>query len=401
MERFWLLGFLLLLAALPAWAATPLQPLIDATPAGGRLMLAPGEYAGPVLIEKTLHLDGGGQAVLRGDGQSTVLTLRASASSVRGLAITGSGDLHDRIDAGMLIEGDDNLVQDNRMDDVLFGIHLKQGHRNRIIGNRVLGKPRELGLRGDGLRIWYSRHNLIEGNRFERVRDLIIDNAADNRLIGNTLHDGRASMEIVFSPNTVIERNVFMNTATGLVVLYSHGLVIRGNRIVHARGGGGAGITFKESSQALVEGNEIIDSAVGLSSGPPPGGGAALTIRGNRFAYNIIGMYFYGEKSSHQITGNRFEQNLMQVAASAPPAASTNHWQDNYWSDYQGFDRDGDGIGDTPYEIVAYADRIWMETPKATFFRNSPALELLDFLERLAPFSEPDIILRDPAPRMK
>jgi hypothetical protein len=28
-----------------------------------------------------------------------------------------------------------------------------------------------------------------------------------------------------------------------------------------------------------------------------------------------------------------------------------------------------------------------METPMATFFRNSPVLEMLDFLERLAPFS--------------
>ena len=33
-------------------------------------------------------------------------------------------------------------------------------------------------------------------------------------------------------------------------------------------------------------------------------------------------------------------------------------------------------------------------------FANSPALELLDFLERLAPFSSPSLILRDPAPRM-
>ena len=41
-----------------------------------------------------------------------------------------------------------------------------------------------------------------------------------------------------------------------------------------------------------------------------------------------------------------------------------------------------------------------METPAAAFFRNSPVLELLDFLERLAPFSMPSLILRDPAPRM-
>lgn len=42
-----------------------------------------------------------------------------------------------------------------------------------------------------------------------------------------------------------------------------------------------------------------------------------------------------------------------------------------------------------------------METPLAAFFRNSPVLEMLDFLERLAPFSSPHRVLRDPAPRMR
>jgi nitrous oxidase accessory protein len=42
-----------------------------------------------------------------------------------------------------------------------------------------------------------------------------------------------------------------------------------------------------------------------------------------------------------------------------------------------------------------------METPMTTFFRNSPALELLEFLERLAPFSLPTRVLRDTAPLMR
>jgi nitrous oxidase accessory protein len=41
----------------------------------------------------------------------------------------------------------------------------------------------------------------------------------------------------------------------------------------------------------------------------------------------------------------------------------------------------------------------WKSRPR--FFRNSPVLELLDFLERLAPFSAPSLILRDAAPRLR
>jgi nitrous oxidase accessory protein len=39
-----------------------------------------------------------------------------------------------------------------------------------------------------------------------------------------------------------------------------------------------------------------------------------------------------------------------------------------------------------------------MDVPAAQFFKGSPMLEALDFLERLAPFSQPDLILRDEKP---
>lgn len=56
------------LAALPVWAAQPLQPLIDVTPRGGVLSLAAGDYDGPVVIDKPMIVDGNGIAVLRGGG---------------------------------------------------------------------------------------------------------------------------------------------------------------------------------------------------------------------------------------------------------------------------------------------------------------------------------------------
>jgi nitrous oxidase accessory protein len=391
----------LLLPALPALAGQPLQPLIDATPAGGTLRLAPGDYSGPAVIGKAIRLDGGGKATLRGDGRGTVLVLRANSAVVCGLAIAGSGTSHDQIDAGVEVEGDDNRIEDNVIDDVLFGIHVRQGNRNRIAGNRITGKELPLGMRGDGLRLWNSRHNLIERNRLRRVRDLTFANYPDNRIVGNSLRDGRYGMQFIFSPHTLVEGNDLANTGTGIVALYSAGLTIRGNRIAHVLEGGGAGIAFKESGDALVENNDIIHCAAGLSANAPPNDLSILTIRGNRLAHNILGMYFYGEQGGHRITGNRLEHNLTQVMVSAPGAGSANVWRDNFWSDYQGFDRNTDGTGDTPHEILAYTDRIWMETPMAAFFRNSPALEFLDFLERLAPFAAPTTILRDPRPQMR
>jgi nitrous oxidase accessory protein len=394
------LAFIVLTLALPAFAGQSLQPLIDATPAGGLLRLPPGDYAGPAVISRPLRLEGGGRAVLRGDGRGTVLVVRTNGATIRGLAVAGSGTSHDQIDAGLQVEGDDNTVEDNVFEDVLFGIHVKQGNRNRIAGNRITGKDLSLGMRGDGLRLWNSRHNLIEHNDIRRVRDLTFANSPDNHIRANRLRDGRYGMQFIFSPNVLVERNDLAYTATGIVALYSPALTVRGNHIAHALDGG-AGITFKESGDALVEDNEVVHCASGLTANAPPNDIAVIIVRNNRFSHNIQGLYFYGEKGGHRITGNRLEHNLTQVSVSAEGAASANVWQDNYWSDYEGFDRNGDGRGDTPHEIAAYADRIWMETPMATFFRNSPAFEFLDFLERLAPFAAPALILRDPQPRMR
>lgn len=383
-----------------AQAAPPLQPLIDATPAGGTLRPAPGIYAGPAVVAKPITLDGGGKATLAGNGRGTVLTLATSGATLRGLRLTGSGDSHDGIDAGLLVAGDDNLVEHNAIDDVLFGIHLRQGNRNRIRANRVTGRAAPRGARGDGLRLWNSRHNRIEGNAFRTVRDLTFANSPDNLILRNTLADGRYGMQFVFSPRARVEGNRLADTDTGIAVLYSPDLVLRGNTIAHALDGGGAGLSLKDSGGALVEDNEILHCAAGLSANAPLNAETALTVRGNRFAHNIVGMYFYGEQGGHKIVGNRFENNLTQVAVSAAGVGAANDWTGNLWSDYQGFDRDGDGIGDTPHEVWLYSDRIWMETPRAKFFANSPALELLDFLEKLAPFAAPSLILRDPAPRM-
>jgi nitrous oxidase accessory protein len=382
-------------------AAPSLQALIDAAPAGGTLRLAPGEYAGPATLAKPLTIDGAGKARLVGTGRGSVLAVKTSGATVRGLAVSGSGDSHDSVDAGIHVVGDDNRIEDNTLTDVLFGIHIQGGNRNRVARNRVVGKDLPQAQRGDAVRLWNGRHNRIEDNRFTRARDLTFTNSPDNRIAGNVFIDGRYGMHVIFSPRLLIENNRLEHTGTGIVVLYSPDVKVRGNRVAHALTAGGGGIVFKESSDALVENNEILHCSVGLQVDAPPQSLGALTARGNRFAHNIVGAFFYGEAGGHRFENNRFENNLTPIGVSAPGVGSANVWQGNYWSDYQGFDRDGDGVGDTPHELWLFADRIWMETPKAAFFRESPVLELLDFLERLAPFSTPHLVLRDPAPQMR
>jgi nitrous oxidase accessory protein len=207
----------------------------------------------------------------------------------------------------------------------------------------------------------------------------------------------------MFANDNIVEGNHFYDNAVGVYFMYTEGGVLRNNVISHATGATGMGVGFKESSGTLVENNEIIYCGIGVGSDLSPfQPDSTIEFKGNRFAYNGIGILFNSETGGNNLRDNVFEGNLTQVSYGSRGGADNankNAWSANYWDDYQGFDRNADGVGDQKHELYSYADQIWIELPMARFFRSSPVLELLDFLERLAPFSTPDLILSDEKPR--
>lgn len=400
MRRF-LPILLCLLLPQAALALSPLQILVDITPQGGVVKPLPGTYVGPVVISKAVTLDGMGEVVVDGDGKGSVLTIKADGVTVRGLHITNSGNSHDAVDAGVAIEGNDNLVEGNQIDDVLFGVHLKKAIGNRISGNQISSRGEDPTVRGEGVRAWYSSENLIENNTMTHIRDLVFANSPDNRIIGNQISEGRIGMEFIFSPDNEVADNSLRDSITGIVVLYSDGLHIHHNKIHNLRNITGFGLSIKESSRARVEGNQILHCAIGMVVNAPVQPENVADIRGNLLAYNDAAMFFFGEKGGHRLGGNSFISNHTDVLVSSSSSANGNDWTGNYWDQYEGFDLDADGIGDRPYQMYIYSDRLWMDRPKAKFFRGTPGLELVDLIERLAPFKAPELILEDNKPLIK
>ena len=181
--------------------------------------------------------------------------------------------------------------------------------------------------------------------------------------------------------------------------MYTENITVRNNIISHSTGATGMGLGFKEASDSLIEGNEIIYCALGLSADLSPfQPDTKIILRNNRIAFNGIAINFNSELAGYEVEGNVFEGNITELAVSGAGSGQQNVWRGNYWDGYEGFDRNGDGVGDTAHELYAYADRLWMEIPQARFFKNAPLMEALDFLERLAPFSSPTLLLKDEAP---
>ncbi|MGB5638564.1 MAG: nitrous oxide reductase family maturation protein NosD [Sedimenticolaceae bacterium] len=377
------------------------QALVDAAEPNSLLSPPAGSYAGPVLIDKPLDIDGRGEVTIDAGGKGSVIVLDTDGAILRNLHLSNSGNSHNDIDAGVQVRGNFNVIKDNRIDDCLFGIDMQQSENNIVRRNRITSKPVDLGLRGDAIRLWYSFNNRIEENEVVDSRDIVVWYSRDNVIRRNKASGGRYSLHFMYSQYNLVEENEFRGNSVGIFLMYSDSVTVRGNHISHAVGAAGVGIGFKETSDVDIIDNEILYCAVGLHLDVSPfQPDTTNRIQGNLIAYNGIGIQFLNDWTGNLFQDNLIEGNLTQVAVLGGKTAKRNEWIGNHWSDYAGFDRDRDGIGDTAYEQYAYADRIWMDVPPARFFKGTPMLEVLDFLERLAPFTSPDLLLRDEQPLM-
>ncbi|MCW8982895.1 MAG: nitrous oxide reductase family maturation protein NosD [Gammaproteobacteria bacterium] len=392
---------LLLVSSLSAEELKPLQPFIDAASKGDIIIPPAGVYAGPVIIDEAITLDGKNGVTIDGGGKGSVIYLDTDGASIRNLRIINSGESHNDIDSAVQVRGNFNVIKDNVIEGTLFGIDLGQAENNILRRNKISSKKVEIGMRGDAIRLWYSFNNKIIDNEITNSRDFVVWYSGDNVIRGNSVSGGRYSLHFMYSKFNIVEDNHFFNNNTGIFLMYSDGLQIRNNYIASATGAAGVGIGFKETSDITIENNQILYCATGMYIDVSPYDPDSTNLmKNNLIAFNGIAVRFLNDWKGNQFFENKFKGNIAQVVVSGGGSANRNDWQGNYWDDYEGFDLDRDGTGDTPYELYAYADRLWMDVPRAQFFMGSIFLEVIDFLERLAPFSEPQLLLRDQAPQL-
>lgn len=380
--------------------AIPLQPLIDATPTGGTLRLEAKIYAAPGKIGRTMRIEGvKGGTVVDGGGIGSILTVTADDVEIIGLTLRNSGERHETTDSAVRLRARHGIFKDNVIENCLFGFELKQADGNVIRRNKIGSKDLPQALRGDSIRVWYSNGNRIEDNDVTNVRDTVIWYSTDNIVTGNRILDSRYGIHLMYSHKNKLLHNSFLSNTVGIFLMYANDNDVIDNVIHYSQGPSGIGLGFKESSNTRVIHNDFFANARGIFMDASPYDPEGFNLfQDNRIAYNGTGVAFHSDWEGNTFERNAFLGNHTSVTVLGSGSANRNTWRSDYWDDWEGFDRNRDGVGDTPYESWSWADRLWMDVPDAQFFRTSPSLELVDFVERLGSLLEPRLIMRDRAP---
>ncbi len=394
---------LLLLSSLLS-ANNVLQEAIDHAKAGSRLELPAGVYHGNIVIDKPLIIDGKDQkAIIEGDGKGTVITITASRVTVENVTIRHSGAEHERVDAGVALKKVEQCtVKHCKILDCLFGIDMAQVSRSEIIGNYIESKPFDLGLRGDGVRLWYSNDNHLSSNHLYKSRDFVVWYSHGNLIEKNLGEYGRYSLHFMYTGKNIVKNNIYKHNSVGIFFMYSQDTTATGNLIENSLGTTGLGIGMKDASNFVLKNNTIIYCARGLFIDRSPYEPDTVNvIENNKIIYNSEGIHFHSLSLHNRFVNNIFKGNIENVINDSYNTKVTeNKFDGNYWDDYEGFDKNNDGIGDGPYNYFAYADKVWLLNPNIKFFYGSPVISILNFLAKLAPFSEPVLLLSDKHPKM-
>ncbi len=396
--------YIVIFSFLPLFATNLLQTAINKAEPGSLLELPAGVYRGNITINKPLIIDGKNQkAIIEGDGQGTVIRIKSSYVTIKNLIIRHSGQEHERVDAGVaIIKAKHVKIQNCKILDSLFGIDLQQVSKSEISGNYITSKPFSLGLRGDAIRLWYSNDNIVRGNRIIKSRDFVVWYSHGNLIEKNYGEYCRYSLHFMYTGKNIVQDNVFKHNSVGIFFMYSQDTEAYRNVIENSLGTTGLGIGLKDSSNYIIKNNTMIYCARGLYIDRSPFQPDAHNyIEGNKLLYNSEAVHFHSLSIANIFKDNIIKGNIENVINDSYNTRVTkNTWIGNYWDNYQGFDRNSDGIGDTPHIERYYADKMWLFNPSVKFFYGSPVITIINFLAKLAPLSEPVKLAIDKHPKM-
>ncbi|HET7620577.1 MAG TPA: nitrous oxide reductase family maturation protein NosD [Gemmatimonadaceae bacterium] len=364
---------------------------------GDRIVVEAGTYREPtIIVDKRVEIEGVGLPVLDGEGERQIMTIAADDVTVRGLHFVHVGTSYVEDRAGIKVAGAARCtIADNRFDDAFFGIYLAEATDCMVERNVLHAATRGEAGSGNGIHLWSSHGTTIADNRISGHRDgIYLEFSHGSDIRGNVSERNlRYGLHFMYSNDCRYTDNVFRDNGSGVAVMYTKNVTMKGNRFEQNWGGAAYGLLLKEITDSRLEGNVFERNTTGLLAE----GANRLQVDHNEFIGNGWAVKLAASTMDGRFTRNDFLGNTFDVVTDAKEITST--FTGNYWDSYKGYDLDRDGVGDVPHWPVRLFSLLAARAEPALVLLRSAFVELLDAAERVLPVLTPSGV-NDPRPSM-
>lgn len=350
-----------------------------------------------LIIDKPLTIIGEEGSIIDGNAEGEILTLRADSVIIKGLTFRNVGLSYTKDWAAI---SSDNVahcrIEDNSFERSFFGIYLRKSSYCVVSGNKMNGEAVAEMTSGNAIHFWYCNNMRVENNIVERHRDGIYFEFVKHSLVQGNLsrNNVRYGLHFMFSDNDQYLNNTFENNGSGVAVMYSSFIKMNENKFLENWGPASFGLLLKEIKDGEILGNTFYRNTTAIFAE----GAMRMRISNNTFTYNGWAMKILSSCMENEIHDNDFISNSFSVYTNS--SRSYNNFDENYWSEYSGYDLDRDGFGDVPHRPVSLFTFIVEQCEPALLLMRSHFIGLLEMAEKAAPSITPEALV-DHNPRMK
>lgn len=366
---------------------------------GDSIMVRKGTYCEKTLmIKKSITLFTNESANIDAQGVANdILVIFADNVRIKGFQFVNVGVSFLKEAAAIrLVHCKNVIVENNKIDSCFFGIYIEQAKNSIISDNQIRGAFKDEASAGNAIHAWKGDALSICNNFITGHRDGIYFEFVNNSFIENnkSQYNLRYGLHFMFSNDDGYENNIFQDNGAGVAVMFSRNIIMRNNWFIHNWGGASYGLLLKEISDGSIDKNHFIENTIGIMAE----GANRLTISNNKFMLNGTAMDIKGNCLDNKIIQNDFVANTFEVVTNSKQ--NNNFFNENYWSNYSGYDLNRDSFGDIAYRPVNLFAKITNEVPSATFLLHSPFVRLMEIGEKIFPQFIPQSLM-DKRPKIK
>ncbi len=359
--------------------------MINRAAAGDVVEVERGFYNQNLRIEKPLILRGIDRPTISGGQRGDTIRVVAPDVLIEGFIVRDSGTELINQHAGIYVQPGAHraVVRNCVLVYNLFGLWIEKVEDVRIENNTITGlRDFSSSQRGNGIQLYNTKGARIVGNNISFVRDaLYVDVSHHAEFRGNKLHHSRYGTHYMTSYYNLWEDNDSYYNRGGLALMEVREQVVRNNR---TWGNSDHGIMLRTLQDSVVENNVVAGNSRGFFIYDVE----FATLRGNLVVDNQVGVHLSAGSTRNKVENNDFIGNREQVryvGAKDEVWGGKGPGHGNYWSNYLGWDRDGDGLGDLPYEANDLVDRLQYRHPIVKLLLGSPAIQALRLLGQQFP----------------